>query len=165
MIEWIIKNKEWLFSGVAIFILSSLIGVIVWLVKRAARKRSDLSQTDPSSNDKHYKLRLSPKDIFEDIESIPPFQWSEAEKYYEGLKVEWLAQLKSVLRAGNGKCAIYLIPHDTVKIISCVVDIGLYPELKIAKRGAELWICGRIKYVDAVSGEIALSDVSIWFSQ
>jgi hypothetical protein len=38
MLEWIIENKEWVFSGIGIFILTIIMGLIKWFF---SKKKSD----------------------------------------------------------------------------------------------------------------------------
>lgn len=185
MVEWIIEktieHKEWLFSGAGIAVIFG----IVWLVKRILRKiREDSADsqgaddgessggcsefsegpTEQEGKKRDYKLNPSPEDIFEDIESRPPFQRKEAEKYYQSLKVKrWAVTIRLVFEPHDGKCQIHLRPRSNGKIVSCLVDIHRYPEVKIADEKTRLWVSGRIKYVDWESGEIALFDASLEF--
>lgn len=185
MVEWIIEktieHKEWLFSGAGIAVISG----IVWLVRRIVRKDredsagsegvndgersvscSGISEGSAEQKDKKggYRLNPSPEEIFEDIESRPPFQRNEAERHYQGLKVKrWSVALKSVFEPHDGKCQIHLRPRSNGRIVSCLVDIHRYPEVKIADEKTRLWVSGRIKYVDWESCEIALSDASLEF--
>ena len=47
--QWVIDNKEWLFSGVGIFIVSALVGL-------AIRKKTGLKQSQKSgSNSTNYQ--------------------------------------------------------------------------------------------------------------
>lgn len=34
MMEWIISNKEWVFSGIGVFVLSLIMAFITWLYSR-----------------------------------------------------------------------------------------------------------------------------------
>lgn len=40
MIEWIIENKEWVFSGVGVFILTIIIGLIRWILSKNKSNRN-----------------------------------------------------------------------------------------------------------------------------
>jgi hypothetical protein len=47
--QWVIDNKEWLFSGVGIFVITLLISIFT-------RKKSDIKQSQKSgSNSKNYQ--------------------------------------------------------------------------------------------------------------
>lgn len=185
MVEWIIEqtieHKEWLFSGAGIAVISG----ILWLVKRILRKIredsagsqvaddgessggcSEISEgpTEQEGKKRGYRLNPSPEEIFEDIESRPPFQRKEIAKCYQGLKVKrWALTIRLVFEPHDGKCQIHLRPRSNGKIVSCLVDIHRYPEVKITDEKTRLWVSGRIKYVDWESGEIALSDASLEF--
>lgn len=181
MVEWIIENKAWLFSGVGLLLISG----IFWLVRTIARKIkedsvgyqgaddgkssrgcSEISESPTEQEGKKgdYKLNPSPEEIFEDIESRPPFQRKEIEKYFQDLKVKrWAVTISLVFESHDGKCQIHLRPRSNGKIVSCFVDIHRYPEVKIVDEKTRLWVSGRIKSVDWESGEIALSDASLEF--
>lgn len=181
MVDWMIENKEWLFSGVGIAVISG----IVWLVRKILRKIRENSavsegvdegkslvggsgilegKAEQEDNKGAYRLNPSPEDIFENIESRPPFQRNEAEKHYEGLKVKrWAVALQSVFESHDGKYQVHLRPRGNGKTVSCLVDIHRYPEVKIVDEKTRLWISGIIKYVDSDSGEITLSDASLEF--
>lgn len=181
MVDWIIENKSWLFSGLGIAVISGvllLVRRILWKVRENSADSGGLNDRESSGGSSEvldathqhedkkdgYLLNPLPEEIFKDIESRPPFQRNEAEKHYEGLKVKrWAVALRFVFEPHDGKCQIHLRPRGNGKIVSCLVDIHRYPEVKIADEKTRLWISGRIKYVDSESGEIALSDASLEF--
>ena len=121
MVEWIIENKTWLFSGVGLLLISG----ILWMVRTIVRKIKEDSVTSKSVVDEQIlggdgeilgsqekraskkgacRINPSPEEIFKDIESRPPFQRKEAEKHYECLNVRrWQVTLRSVFEPHEGK--------------------------------------------------------------
>lgn len=48
MVEWIIENKEWVFSGIGIFIFTIIIGLIKWLFSKKKSNRTVNMKGDKS---------------------------------------------------------------------------------------------------------------------
>lgn len=49
-IDWLMTNKEWLFSGAALFVLGGLIAFVRWLFKKAQSKLSNKSNESTPAN-------------------------------------------------------------------------------------------------------------------
>jgi hypothetical protein len=121
---WIIQNKEWLFSGIAV----AGIGYIASLI--FGRKKStdqdvrgkiegsmnsspaavghivtqtvtyNLAGTNPAPIQEKEKKATSPRprDILKAIDSLPPFQRASAAQNYTGLKICWFTEFSSIER-------------------------------------------------------------------
>ncbi len=46
MLDWIIKNKEWLFSGIGVVILTGIIG---WIFRKRKKGESGKGTTEPTT--------------------------------------------------------------------------------------------------------------------
>ena len=115
MFEFIIENKEWLFSGIGISALTIIFLIIRYIITNRniralqktnlEKKQSNLSSTPPVSVPTHtgdevevisknhaqissseYSTHPTPKEILESIDSLPPFQQSTAKENFIGIK-------------------------------------------------------------------------------
>jgi len=119
--HWIWSNKEWLFSGVAVWVIGTLL--TLWFRRRTPATSqntatisansmiaspvatgSNISQTVnvthvaqavATTNDE-YSPRPSPTEILTQLRSLPAFQQKEARKAYVGIKVDWRVSFSSM---------------------------------------------------------------------
>lgn len=105
---------------------------------------------------------LSPKEIFEEIDSRPVFQRKDARKHYVGLKVKWRLHLSSVTKWNEKTVEVHMYDMQVLSpSISCVVEISRYPQLKVAKENSVIWVSGEISQIHELG--IHLSNVSLEF--
>ena len=95
--EYLSKNKEWLFSGLGLFLLVAILGYFGKLIGFHDKPGGNVIQ--PPSKIQDLKIispktsiinsdNLLPSKIMETIEQSPFLQQSEISKHYIGLKVE-----------------------------------------------------------------------------
>jgi hypothetical protein len=183
MIEFIMKNKEWLFSGVGVTILIALLAVIrkVLLTKRSRSGDDARSITIHLSPSSHPVLgqtstegnlvslekisSLSYFRIGEVIEAVPPLQQDEIKKSFVGIRVSWDAYLKSASKDSEGIVNLRLSPSPRapyrLHTIHCTVALDDYRELSILPEGAHMRIDGEI--AKASTWDVELSNVKLYF--
>jgi len=91
-----------------------------------------------------YHERPYPREIIQEINERPPFQQPTAAESYLGLRVSWDATFESVFQVSSGLWHMCLCDRGSYPWIYCDVDIKDFPELKIAKKGAQLRVAGEI---------------------
>ena len=159
MVDCIINNKEWLFSGV----VAIVIGVITWIItRRRSRKPLKVSLNGeplqviidapppPKQEPITTTTNLLPRDIINKVNSAPLLQQSDIRKQYEGLKVSW----KGILQHAEKK------EEENVKIMISVGKIHLdnmvffnvnpnqYAGIGLLRRGHEMLVEGAISRVE-----------------
>jgi hypothetical protein len=154
MIDWIMKNREWLFSGVGVAIVGGLIALILNYFRKQASPPTAQSYSSPRGRTGRSVLPFDPgkyspsplpREIASELDSAPPFQRSAKASSYTGLKVQWLTTLQFVYDLGDGKVQISLTDPRGRPWIRCDdIDVNLYPRLKIAHAGTRIWVAGTI---------------------
>jgi hypothetical protein len=154
MIDWIMKNREWLFSGVGVAIIAGLIALIRYHFRKQATPSTAQSYSSPTGRTGRtafpfdpgkYSPGPLPRMIASELNSAPPFQRSAKASSYTGLKVQWLTTLEFIQDLGDGKVDISLTdPRGHPWIYCNDIDISLYPQLKIAHAGTRIWVAGTI---------------------
>lgn len=184
MIEFILKNKEWLFSGLGVTVLIAIIA----LVKKSFSKKitQPIAEASPNmtihlnlgtdnnilpvTDEKNIipleKLSsLSFSKIGEMIEAVPPLQRDETKKHFVGIKVSWDGYLKSASQNTEGIVTLRLSPGnaltDGLYTILCQVALDDYRELSILPKGSHIRIDGEIIKTDKY--DVELSNVKLYF--
>lgn len=162
MINWILHNKEWLFSGAGISFLALLYIFIRHIYKKSKHTIEQTAQTEKILT-KEQEQKNSNTDIFanndfthpdvldikKDFDSTPPFQKNEKLKYYKGLKVKWLAYLRIVHKEQDGITTVTLsVEGNFLLLINCDIKIDEFPELKIAMEMTKIIVTGEIYSTD-----------------
>ena len=162
MLNYLIENKEWIFSGIGVLILAGVISIIRFFLNR--KKSNKLSKENftnekvPLEKDKDNastnSLEISDitvKTIIDDINNAPPFQRDTTSKNYNGIKVRWEGKLWNVeklLFSNILKQTVRVIFHPISENLNYSVllrvNINQYPELKIAKRNSMIAAEGKI---------------------
>lgn len=126
MVDFFIKNYQWMFSGVGVVALTLFIKVFF---DRKEKGKREIANTDSSNNSdnkiiisernnasfnslsnpvqKNYYPKeeksvdpdvvdFSPQDIYKQIEETTPYQKEEVRKSYKGLKINWTLELMSI---------------------------------------------------------------------
>lgn len=183
MINFIAKNKEWLFSG---------IGVTILIVIYAIFKKFFLKQAKQDNNGKTQEtavnLNLSKKvkkpsrnnathiegtnfltvvQINKTICDAPPLQRDEIRNNFKGIKVIWETYLKHARKDINNKDIVRLrlspepLSHFSQHTISCKVKLNDYRELAILPEDTKIRIQGEIAEADV--WDVELINVKLFF--
>jgi hypothetical protein len=171
MIDWVIKNREWLFSGIGVAFLLSLVGFLRFIRRRLSKNYT--STGDPAISTvstsikkeaypfevEDYSKKPSPWDIQSSITATPPFQQPAKSSSYAGLKVQWVLTFKACSDRGNGKVMICTTDaKGTPWVYFDEVEIDRYPRFKIAHSGERILFAGTIVRIEPM-GIIVVPDV------
>jgi len=91
---------------------------------------------------------ITPQDIMNYLDGLPPLQKDSAAQHYKGIKVSWLVNLRNGYNLENGK--LRLIMGTKGKLfpwIFCDVDPEQYPLLRVIKETQPFRVDGEIKQV------------------
>ena len=155
VINWVIQNKEWLFSGGGVVLIAFLYNFFF-----ISRKPKKFPNQNPLSNpnrttqaiedltlpDITYSTKPLPIEIINKLNEVPPFQSDDISKSYVNLAVEWETTFHTLHKIGTGY-RLMLNINGSFPWIYCNVDLQKYPELKIAPQGTKIIVQGKIKSV------------------
>ncbi|MEE9167464.1 MAG: hypothetical protein V3U24_08425 [Candidatus Neomarinimicrobiota bacterium] len=187
MIDWIIENKEWLFSGIGVLPVAVIMPKLITLIRKKLTQpesKADLEIQVPSllsktrAQDESYKAQdsqdeskptildrneLSPGRILEVLENTPPLQHQDIIKHYIGMPVDWDVAFFSARKQKDGMIRLTLSHPEIGGIISCSVRLSEYKEIAVMKKGAKLRVTGTI--ADISDPCFDLSDVKLHISR
>ncbi len=155
MLDWLLKNKEWVFSGVGLAVIGSAVAIIRYILSRRGSAKGDQTNSGPSRvtlidsspvkatlQENPSPVKLTVKEIVECINNCPPFQREGLAKNYLGLRVNWEGKLwdveKDIYHSKSEKedlIKVNLKQGDMFHSILFYVPIEQYPQFKIARRG------------------------------
>jgi hypothetical protein len=171
MFEWLIRNKEWIFSGIGVPVLAA---VAAFLYRLARKRRTQVARAQAIGAHQHYTAAShkandpsqvgriaslpSGNEIALTVDHAPPFQREQVGANYVGLAVSWPVIFFRLFALGERLCVVTLAYGDETwgAKIDVKVDIGDYPRLKTivepdltadSQDGCRLthgWIEGRI---------------------
>ena len=85
MLDYILNNKEWLFSGIGVTVLGLLFIIIRYFYKKKYLIIKKYVQYATISQQDVYK-------IMQELEAMPPLHLDDVTKNYIGLNVDWLTK-------------------------------------------------------------------------
>ena len=158
MFEWVLKNKEWLFSGVGVTLLVALYSFIRHL--RHGNKAATHSGHEKKS------FALVPNDIRDAVKQAPPLQRYAVGQRFIGLPVDWLTEFAGAEeREGNVRVHLRTLPANMLDLdrtsVFCDVQLDGHPELAVLHRGAKVQARGKVGQVR--NGIVSLDDVKLSF--
>jgi hypothetical protein len=159
IISFLAKNKEWLFSGLGIFIVLGIISFVRKLIQAHKQKiRFNKTQALKIINKNLPTLILfppsvpsfppTPDEIIRAIEQAPILQRLDISKHYTGLKVNWESTLWHAIKISDD-CVEVMLRVGT-PIISFKLNPKNYPELGLLKEGVFLTVEGTIENIKGV---------------
>ena len=160
MIDFIIENKEWLFSGIGVTALTVIFLLIrhVFQSKKAHQskptkqkidEKEQVDTTDHKDNSIGYSMHPTPKEVADEINSTPLFQQKDAEKNYIGIKVRWDVSLSLVHSGSNNNVELTCEFKGYSRFVNIKTNLEKYPKIKILKRGQKITVYGEIIKIDA----------------
>lgn len=183
MIKFIISNKEWLFSGIGVVILLSIIAFIRKILFRKSYKKGEekkpqeitihLNPSCESSKSGESNLvpfeRISPlsyQQIEKAITEAPPLQRDNIKESFKGIKVAWDCYLRGASKVDNDTVSLRMWISNAPKegplcTIWCKVSLKDYGELNILPEGTKIRIQGEIAKADRF--DIELVNVKLLF--
>jgi len=106
---------------------------------------------------------ITPEYIQNEINQIPPFRQEETLKHYIGLHISWKMKLHSVDSKENNQVKVTLTKEGVNGITTCSVNLLDYPELKVLRKDAEIYVRGTIEAIDYPC--FRLKDVMLEYSE
>ena len=177
MIDWLLKNKEWIFSGVGVAVVVGLPALHRMfrrprqsatnsLVVRAEHtpdgEGPDLSSTGASTVER--VSPISAGEIQSSIEAAPPLQRNAVADRYKNLRIEWDTEL---VYADNKDGTVQLqlgvlnLPAHTRYSVVCKVDFENYRELAVLPERAHIRVNGLV--ADVTAHWLSLSNARLTF--
>ena len=103
---------------------------------------------------------ITPKDIFANINNVPPAQRDLIAENYKGIKVSWKVSLISASRT-DGKLKIYARDEERYRVCA-EIDPNQYPEFMVMDEGTSFNIKGEIDYINTSAEVIHLTNFEIY---
>lgn len=180
ILDWLDKNKEWLFSGVGVALLG-YVGTLIWRrFHPAAKSKNEAVVIVQVSNEQMvYATTSGPRDetppvhitkitpititeITQALEKAPPLQQDSVGQHYIGLNVQWQAQLFGAEKDNDDNVRLTLdFGNANPNLVFCNVRLSEYRELGVLQKGAPITVMGRIRKVAPRSA--SLEDVRLFF--
>jgi hypothetical protein len=173
MIDWIIKNKEWLFSGLGIAIFMVVFTIASRILSQRRHNQGQLEPTQLTHYLEQTTVPVSPtrnlplldkslKEIIDDIDSRPLYQRDDVKKHYIGTLIRFEGLLSSVRKKDENNIYVRLYTATSSSIypaVEFVVSIADYPQLKFLHKNAPLVVEGKIVSISVIKA--TLEDVKI----
>jgi len=166
MIDWIIRNKEWLFSGIGIIMIGLVWRSIVYFRNKA--KHPHTTGDSSIEYDSNFRSLIRPgkivalDNIFKGLQKIPPLQLKERARHYFGIQVKGFGKLSGVEELEEGLIVITLLPDSAVGFIRTAFSPDEYPGIGVVEHGAKIEIQGKITDIENRYG-IYLSEAKLKF--
>lgn len=170
MLDYILNNKEWIFSGIGV---STIVLLFLCFKYFFRRNNPPQRQNTPNSTSNPQPVTMVqtgdiPQDevcrIVQELREMPPLQHDDLRKNYVGLKVDWLTEYFSAYKRNDDliRVNLTLITKSSRDIdIVCEVKLSEYKQFSILKRGAKIRVVGEIAKFESSSFEI--SNVRLFF--
>ncbi len=119
------------------------------------------TQAVPSVPVETQKSNLTPDEIYQYLQSLPPLQRDSAALNYKGIKVSWKVTLRGGFPQSSGE--LYLVTRDkNHNYIYCNVDPAQYPQIRVINSDQEFTVEGEIEKVNLV-GDTTLINCRLLF--
>lgn len=168
MFDYIINNKEQIFSGIGV----SVVGVIFLVLKNFWHKNQK-SEIIPSTTAGPHAPAIAsdiPQEdiyrIMKEVEEMPPLHLEDVRNNYVGLNVDWLTEYNSAYKRNDDLINVSLIAKTKSFrpiFVHCEVRLSGYKQFSILKKEAKVRIIGTISKFDSYSFE--LSNVQLYFQK
>ena len=167
--EWIINNKEWLFSGAGITLVMAIIAItkIVLMRRRQQKNQVKSDQTmhvseqtqppiPPSEAHKSFLIDQSLQAIYEDIDSRPPFQQDDIKKHYIGTFIRFEGVLLFLNKLGDNEVHVTLRQGKEIMYprVNFLVNVINHPKFKFIREDTPITVVGKIT-------ELGVSDAKL----
>lgn len=121
------------------------------------------TRTNSSAKSLKHQTRVSalePSAIFKEIEAQPPLMRPQAARAYRGMEGDWPLTFANAQEGRSGEAHLYFNfePH-AMRMISGIVSLRKYPQLRQLEVGTPVRVRGRIQKVDAFFIELDIRDL------
>lgn len=174
MLDYIMKNKEWIFSGIGVSLIAGLLFVIkhVWQTnKKIETVANTVALPEPAAKGIESQdvkstdiLQDDIERVVQEVEDMPPLHLDDVRKNYIGLYVDWMTEYCSAYKKDDDIIRVSLTAITTCFRpinVNCEVSLSEYKQFSILKRKAKVRIVGTISKFDSYSFE--LSNVKLFF--
>lgn len=181
ILDLLIKNKEWLFSGLGIVLIVGLFSFFRKLINLQKKKSVPYSvpqnlkviiESPPSPTIIETKptpyspttniipiVNLSPNEIIKTIKDAPLLQQSDVTKHYIGLKITCEGTLLDAVK--KEKDIVRMLISSSNESFLFYVNKNDYPGLGLLKNGAILKVEGMIESIESMPYYFILKDARI----
>lgn len=159
--NWLLENKEWIFSGIGIAIFG---GMFVLIQKAFVERKSLINSPEKkttiqahhntetqtyNSQRKIVRSTLTPKAILKAVNSVPPLQRKDIAKHYSGIRVSWSGSVASIDGLGLGPDVIIALNSGKLayRDICFVVNPSEHKGLSLVDIGQRITVEGDIESV------------------
>lgn len=175
MLDYILKNKEWIFSGAGVSAVGLLFLALRYFFRRNAlihRKNEQSIPTNTPESQPHRMIQpgdIPQEDVYrilQELEEMPPLHLEDVIQNYIGLSVNWLTEYGSAYKKDDDLIRV-LLTLTTKSFrpinVSCEVKLSEYKQFSILKRKAKVRVMGNISKFEPYSFE--LSNVKLFFEK
>jgi hypothetical protein len=154
-------------SGIIVFLIIYLIRrFLIPKLKNGHRVADihDKNHATPSLlSSKGAPSNITPKDIRDYLNSLPPLQRDSAAENYKGIRVSWKVSLHGATTLSDGKLQLYMHPSKKLPFpsVKCTVNPEQYPVLRVIKKTQTFTVEGEIQQVKLT--EINLKNCRLFF--
>lgn len=165
--NWLLKNSEWVFSGIGVFVLGGIITLITWSVRSRNRVQSHEKPTSQDSaeitggqsNINAKVMDITIRQIVDDINSRPLYQMQGAREQYVGIRIRISGRVINIYAEGRMVTVSVKDDEENFNYVIFSLPAEIHPEFKVMKRGFPISLSGTITKVD--DPQISLKDVTI----
>jgi hypothetical protein len=177
VLDYILNNKEWIFSSIGVSVIILLLGLAfkycfrknggVIFRKDVESIRNNIGESEiPKIVEGGDMAQEDVYGIIQELERMPPLHLYDVTKKYIGLNVDWLTEYASAHKKDEDliRVFLYLITKSFRPIyVFCEVNLSEYNQFSILKRNAKVRVIGKISHFDCYY--IELSKVKLFFQK
>ena len=143
--NWLWQNKEWVFSGIGVFLLS-----VIWAaVRHARRPKTPTVPQQPAAQNQTASGAPTIHVILRDIDSRPPYQQDQTRQDYIGLRIRFSGEFTHLSKEKNEIVWVWVEdPKERYPNVHFEVPINDFPEFKTMQRGTPLTVEGALRRID-----------------
>jgi hypothetical protein len=149
--DWLLKKQTQLPNWIlfSIFILVSILIMNSARRKYQSNKKSILSKANLSEHPKPdtFSLPPLPREILDQIDSATPYQKSNIEQSFEGIKIKWKLIFWDIVEIDNNIVWLQLTGDDEYGNIYIHADITKYPRIKTLHRKEIVFVIADIEKI------------------
>lgn len=159
--KWLYDNKEWIFSGIGVVILSGIAGLLLRYFSN--RTKAGTERGNPSASQLPIataRSEIRHEDMMVDIENRPPYQRKDAENHYIGVRISFHGTFFNLYKMNEQDVRITLRhPDKMYRAVKFNVRIADYPIFKVMKEGTPVRVHGKI--ISFEGSDPVLQDITI----
>lgn len=167
MLDWLLKNKEWLFSGVGVAIAAAIVSIGRFLLSRRHSERKNRG-TAPSRSSSVLNENL--RDILSDIRACPPYQRDERQGHYLGARIRFVGSFVSLVKVSSQTVQVSLRSDERFgpglvqsEWVVFETSVNNWPELKFIRQDAQVIVEGAVDGLDTALRRATLKNVRLEF--